>query len=359
MSAAQPILKKAQSVLHQPFSRTYADQTGGQHLEAYCAAFVRWCYRATGKPLPVVAKPEFYRHLGLSFTAGENTADSLSGKTVGDVVAKNMRAGDILLFRNTYGNWPYGTITHVGIASDSAGMMYDAGSGSIVHHRLIEQTFPKLLVEVRRPTLLGGDTSKPTSAATGLPHRVEDGATRIHYQDGHLSAKRQGHPVRDLTVVLYADGRCLVNGHMVQAGLVSLVIHDISGKVYKMHKHDGHSMMTEGVKTIAMELTNGLLQVGYAAANGRGASPGGGSGSSGSDHDRPSAIGSMTGTAMSGSGGGSGASATKVGRSPSTAAKILHTLGGIADHASSALAKKIGMQLEPLKPTSVELTVLH
>jgi len=264
MSAAQPILSKAHSVLNKPFSRTYADQNGGQYLEAYCAAFVRWCYRATGKPLAIIKQPEFYRHLGLSYIAGENTADSLSGKNVGDVVSKNMRAGDILLFRNTYGKWPYGTITHVGIASESAGMMYDAGSGSIVHHRSIQQTFPQLLVEVRRPTMLGGDSSAAAAGADGLPKRLEEHATRIHYTGGQVSAKYKGKPIRDLNVLLSHDGNGHVEGHTLHGGVISLIIHDASGKVYKMHRHHNKNFMTEDLGRIWLSVKNGLLQVSFA-----------------------------------------------------------------------------------------------
>ena len=265
MSAAQPILRKAQSVLHKAFSTTYARENGNHHLEAYCAAFVRWCYRATGKPLAIVRQPEFYRHLGLRFTAGENTADSLSGHAVGDVVTKQIRAGDILLFSNTYGTWPYGTITHVGIASETVGMMYDAGSGSIVHHRRIKGTFRagSELVEVRRPLMLGGDVSKATGES-GLPKRLEENATRIHYKGGLVSAKYKGKPIRDLNVLLLHDGGVGVEGHKLGACLVSLIIHDVSGKVYKVHQHDNRHFMTSDIGRIWLSVTNGMLEVSFA-----------------------------------------------------------------------------------------------
>lgn len=260
MSVARPILSKAQSVLHQPFSQTYGRLHRGEVLEAYCAAFVRWCFNSTGKPLPIVAHPEFYQHLRLPWIGVENTADGLSGKGVGNVVPKGTRAGDILLFRNTYGSWAYGTITHVGIASESAGMMYDAGSGSIVHHRSIEGTFPKLLVEVRRPAMLGGG-SVSSVGASGLPLRMEEHATRIHYHGGQVSAKYNGKPVGNLNVLLYPDGRGHIEGHNLHAALVSLTIHDASGKVYKMYKHHGKSMMTDGVERIFIQFNKGLLEV--------------------------------------------------------------------------------------------------
>lgn len=260
-TSATSVLKRARSITFKPFSATYGPLHNGQVLEAYCAAFVRWCFSATGKPLPVEAHPEFYRHLGLSFVGVENTADGFSGRGIGDVVGKGMRAGDILLFRNTYGNYQYGTITHVGIASDQAGMMYDAGSGSIVHHRSIEGTFPKKLVEVRRPRILGGDPGNSLDAASGLPHRVQENATRVQLKNGHVSAKLQGKPVRDLNVVLYQDGRGAVEGHWISAAVVSLIIHDASGKVYKMHRHHNKNFATDGVERFWISVTNGGLEV--------------------------------------------------------------------------------------------------
>ena len=357
MSAASTVRQYAESQRNKRFSATWDPQHG--HIKAYCAAYVRWCFLKAGITLPVVMNPESYRRLGLSYVGDKLTADGFAGKAVGEMVPKGMMPGDILLFRNTYSEYPiFGTITHVGIAADSRGMMYDAGSGSLVHRRHHEDTFPGLLVEVRRPLCLGGTTH--AASASGLSHRLDEAATRIHFDGGPVSAKLKGKAVRDIMVTLHADGRCAVNGQPVKAGVVSLVIHDVSGALYKMHMHHHRSMMTGGAKTIVLELRNGLLQVGYADGNSQGSPEVGGRGSSGAAHVGPSAIGSMAESAMSGSGGGSGASAAaKVGRPSSTAGAMLKKIGQIGEQATAALAKKVGVQLHPLKPTSVELTILH
>jgi len=78
----------------------------------------------------------------------------------------------------------------------------------------------------------------------------------------------------------------------------------------------------------------------------------GGGGGSGS-------IGTMAGTAVTAAGGGARKTAAKAGHSPSAATKMMKTIGSMAEHASHEFAKKVGLQLHPLKPTSVELTVLH
>ena len=78
---------------------------------------------------------------------------------------------------------------------------------------------------------------------------------------GFVSAKLEGHPVRNLNVLLQKNGQCMVEGKIVSPSLISLVIHDASGKVYKVHKHHGRTSMTEGFERIWIGLTNGLLEV--------------------------------------------------------------------------------------------------
>lgn len=268
MSSAQPILAAAAALRNQAFSKVYAETHNGARLEAYCAAFVRYCFAAGGKRLPVIAQPEFYKHLGIRYVGVENTADSLSGLAVGQVVPSGQAAGDILLFRNTITGYPYGTITHVGIAADSHGMMFDAGSGSIVHHRSIA-TFgggqpgrENLLVEVRRPMSLGA-VGATHETASGLPHRMENNATRVHFKGGTLSLKHDGKPVGRLNVLVTHSGDCGVEGHLVHPSVVSLIIHDKSGKVYKMHRHHGVSSITDGVDSFWISCDNGLLQASW------------------------------------------------------------------------------------------------
>jgi len=281
-TTVRDVLKAAKSLEHQYFSATYGRLHRGVTLEAYCAAFVRWCFKeGIDRSLPIVRHPDLYRRLGLSFVGGELTADGLAGDAIGPCLPQGMQPGDILLFRNTYGSFPYGTITHVAIAAEQSGMMYDAGSGSRVWLRSVN-TFPGKLAEVRRPKgfgaggvtmsqammmnggVLGGGSG--SGHAAGIHNRLLDHATRIHFDGSALSAKLQGHAVRNLDVQLTANGSGTVNQHGVRASLIELVIQDANGRAYKLFKHDGKCQMM-GMKSVSIKLHNGLLEVAVAGGD--------------------------------------------------------------------------------------------
>lgn len=267
-SIVHALLARAQSVLHQPFARTFSEVHHGSTLEAYCAAYVRWCFDGVGIALPVVGNPEFYRRFGIRFVGGLYTADGLAGSDVGDLVTGEARAGDIVLYRNTFGNYPYGTITHVGIASLSPGMIYDAGSGSIVHHRSIDRTFKGPVVEVRRPRALGGAPGRPGYHPDEIPTRVADQCTRLVFRHGSVSVKLRGKAVGALSVMISRDGKVVVNGQAGTPELISAVIIDTTGKSYKMFKHHGTCSMTDGVAALWFSFSNGLLEVGRSTGTG-------------------------------------------------------------------------------------------
>jgi murein DD-endopeptidase MepM/ murein hydrolase activator NlpD len=65
-------------------------------------------------------------------TWGENMAASFAGSDMGAVVRSQsaLQPGDIVLHKNTYGNYPTGAITHVSIASDKPGkILHQSTSG--------------------------------------------------------------------------------------------------------------------------------------------------------------------------------------------------------------------------------------
>ena len=81
-----------------------------------CAAFVRHCFSDANIELPVAKRPADWA-VTSGLPQGPGYANSLSGDEVGIyVAAAHLQAGDIVLFRNTYGNYPEGAITHVGIS---------------------------------------------------------------------------------------------------------------------------------------------------------------------------------------------------------------------------------------------------
>lgn len=85
-----------------------------------CCYFVRYCLIEADLKIGVTAKPSD----GLS--TGEGYANSLAGDDIGLKIEKisSLMPGDLVFFKNTYGNWPDGTITHIGIY---------VGNGNFVH----------------------------------------------------------------------------------------------------------------------------------------------------------------------------------------------------------------------------------
>jgi hypothetical protein len=85
-----------------------------------CCYFVRNCLFEAGLKAGVTLKPSD----GLS--TGEGYANSLAGDDIGLKIEKisSLMPGDLVFFKNTYGNWPDGTITHIGIY---------VGNGNFVH----------------------------------------------------------------------------------------------------------------------------------------------------------------------------------------------------------------------------------
>jgi hypothetical protein len=157
----------------------------------YCASFVRWCYeRATGIKfgLPEARRIPYYERKRIHVQKGLWFADSLAGDEIGPLV-RSQQPGDLLFFRNTAsGPWPVGSITHVGIAVDHRDMIADAGSGSLVHFRSHASTFPGLLVEIRRPKVIGHGAAQSQAR------------TAIHISRGQAFAMRRGTHVRGLTI---------------------------------------------------------------------------------------------------------------------------------------------------------------
>lgn len=85
-----------------------------------CAAFVRDVYRRAGVKLGVTQKPIDNGPVGALL------ASSFAGTDVGQIITDRaaLQPGDIVTYRNTYGNFEPGAITHAGIYS---------GGGQIVH----------------------------------------------------------------------------------------------------------------------------------------------------------------------------------------------------------------------------------
>lgn len=93
--------------------------------EAQCAEFVREVLSKTCSPHFLSSSsrviqslmPWDYNILGRYASYAPSYADSLAGDELGERINKisDLKLGDIVFFNNTYGNWPWGVITHVGI----------------------------------------------------------------------------------------------------------------------------------------------------------------------------------------------------------------------------------------------------
>lgn len=87
-----------------------------------CMGFVREVLHSAKHPLANAVTRQAVDKLDTGYWL----ASSLAGRDLGQIVASVNQAGpgDILFFANTYGDWPAGTITHVGICSAPGKMVH-------------------------------------------------------------------------------------------------------------------------------------------------------------------------------------------------------------------------------------------
>lgn len=91
-----------------------------------CAAFVRDVLYEAGFKIGQTQKPVDWSLLPEGSFLSAGYADSFAGDDIGLRITKtsDLLPGDIVLFKNTYGDWKPGVITHVGIY---------IGNGEFVH----------------------------------------------------------------------------------------------------------------------------------------------------------------------------------------------------------------------------------
>ena len=69
---------------------------------AQCAAFTRAAWKEAGLPLPIASKAD-----DVIPETGPELANSFAGNEIGPKVEiRDVRAGDIVMFSNTYGDYP-------------------------------------------------------------------------------------------------------------------------------------------------------------------------------------------------------------------------------------------------------------
>ena len=99
-----------------------------------CCYFVREVLNEAGLS-PGVTKSPSDKYL----PTGEGYANSLAGDDIGKKISrKDLLPGDLVFFKNTYGEYPEGTITHIGIYT---------GDGYFVHRSTSAKPVEKLLLD--------------------------------------------------------------------------------------------------------------------------------------------------------------------------------------------------------------------
>jgi len=100
--------------------------------------------------LPIASNPD-----DVFKDTGEDMANSFAGNEIGPVVEiRDVRAGDIVMFSNTYGDFPEGTITHVGTCVGSNMIVDRPTSSHPVMKRSIFTFGRNKIKQIRRPWAL-------------------------------------------------------------------------------------------------------------------------------------------------------------------------------------------------------------
>ena len=196
-----------------------------------CMAFVRQVLDEADSPIrdAVTADPvDNKAHgLGTSFFL----ASSLAGRDLGEMVDKiaNLKPGAIVFFDDTYGNYPTGTITHVGVF---------VGNGKMVHRptkaRPVEEvdlTPGSYWAGFFRAGLLTEDLAAPKVDKDSTIHRA-----KIYAKPGSCVAYRDGVSQKALTArVDYQSGKLslAINGMVLPLDTIESVSLEVAYKAKK------------------------------------------------------------------------------------------------------------------------------
>ena len=120
-----------------------------------CANFVRAVYAASGVKVGASARP-----IDFALTAGQGQgpgyANSFFGKDVGKLVSsiQELKPGDAVGFRNTYGDYKPGTITHVGVYTGAGNFIHRPTANAPVRQDSLSGRWGELFAAGMRPTAL-------------------------------------------------------------------------------------------------------------------------------------------------------------------------------------------------------------
>lgn len=128
-----------------------------------CAVFVRHVFRKAGIDLPVAKHPTDWEQTK-NQAQGPGYANSFAGDEVGRRITRiaDLRPGDIVMWRNTYGDYARGTITHVGIYVGGGMFVHRPTSTRPVEKAHLSGFWADLFVEGRRPLVADKPEPKKT-----------------------------------------------------------------------------------------------------------------------------------------------------------------------------------------------------
>lgn len=226
MLAAERVLKEAREWVGKNFA-------AGQ--SAQCANFVRHVFKAVAVEVGSASKPDD-AFLIPGEAIAPSYANSFAGNDVGHkiVTISDLRPGDVVMFKNTYGSWPEGVITHVGIYEGNGYFIHRPTSARPVERGSMSGFWASSFSQGRRPYAYAAET-KPASK--------------------HFTLKKFSHGLK----------RTVVSGDLLPAGTHPTVSEDtwmelqnMDGKIKIFLNGDKHVIhipydLKKGVYTITSE----------------------------------------------------------------------------------------------------------
>lgn len=181
-------------------ARSWVGKHFAEGQSEQCAYFVRHVFSSVGIRLPVTTSPRdsgILVRAGISPLTAPGLANSFSGPDVGDRF-DTPQPGDLVMFCNTYGEYPPGVITHVGIVTGNGQMVDRSTSSAPVRERPIS-TFAGPYLYIRPHQY-----SKPNSK----PVEEDDAYVKLFFDKGKFSIVVHGQTLKPgVYPVSYFEGK--------------------------------------------------------------------------------------------------------------------------------------------------------
>lgn len=182
---------------------------------AQCAAFVRAVFAQADVPIGVASRPSDWRQTA-GLPQGPDLANSFAGDDVGELVPRleQLAPGDVVMFRDTYGYFPAGTITHVGIY---------VGGGEFVHRPTAARPVEKAALAGYWADVFAEGRRVPGVSAE--PAGDDLARLKVFAHGGRVRVFHRGHEVKATSVKLFVHDDKLgvaINERTVQVASLTL-----------------------------------------------------------------------------------------------------------------------------------------